>query len=43
MKTIPKQNNTPTKTISNDPVGEAYAARAQEEQRLILLKVCSHS
>jgi hypothetical protein len=32
-----------TKTISNDPVGDAYAARAQEEQRLIRLKVCSHT
>ncbi|CAF4242135.1 unnamed protein product, partial [Rotaria sp. Silwood2] len=42
-KTITKKNNQPTKTISNDPVGDAYAARAQEEQRLIRLKVCSHT
>jgi hypothetical protein len=34
---------TKTKTISNDPVGDAYAVRAQEEQRLIQMKVCSHT
>jgi hypothetical protein len=42
-KTITKKNNQPTKTISNDPVGDAFAVRAQEEQRLIRLKVCSHT
>jgi len=26
--------------ISNDPIGDAYAARAKEEQRLKHLKVC---
>jgi hypothetical protein len=26
--------------ISNDPIGDAYAARAREEQKLIRLKVC---
>jgi len=26
--------------VSNDPIGDAYAIRAQEEQRLIRLKVC---
>ncbi|CAF1486316.1 unnamed protein product [Rotaria sordida] len=33
-----KKNNQPTKIISNDPVGDTYAARAREEQRLIRMK-----
>ncbi|CAF4535537.1 unnamed protein product [Rotaria sp. Silwood1] len=37
-KTITKKNNQLTQIISNDPVGDAYAARAREEQRLIRLK-----
>ncbi|CAF1211085.1 unnamed protein product [Adineta steineri] len=38
IKTIAKQNNQPVKTKSDDPVGDAFAARALEEQRLIRLK-----
>lgn len=41
-KPIIKNNNQPAKTISNDPLGDGYVARAQEEQRLRRLKVCSH-
>ncbi|CAF1615067.1 unnamed protein product [Adineta ricciae] len=37
-KIIPKQNNQVTKTVSADPVGDVYAARALEEQRLRRLK-----
>ncbi|CAF0943676.1 unnamed protein product [Rotaria sp. Silwood1] len=37
-KTITKKNNQLTQIISNDPVGDAYAARAREEQRLIRMK-----
>ncbi|UJR09247.1 hypothetical protein I4U23_013493 [Adineta vaga] len=37
-KLISKQNNQLTKTISDDPVGDVYAARALEEQRLRQLK-----
>ncbi|CAF3371419.1 unnamed protein product [Rotaria socialis] len=37
-KPITKKNNQPTKTISNDPEGDAYVARAHEEQRLRCMK-----
>ncbi|CAF1614719.1 unnamed protein product [Adineta ricciae] len=37
-KIISKQNNQVTKTVSADPVGDVYAARALEEQRLRRLK-----